>query len=217
MYVVMKHFVILFLMSCWVSAILGQDVIVLKNGTTILSKVIEVGSNEIKYKKWTNQDGPLYTIGIAEILSVNYQNGEKETFTNLSSNSSKVDFLEQDLTLSKTLNVDLARRQDLLKSARRYKASGVVLTVLCFGGAVTWSIIDDFNGVIAGVGGAFSILPAAILCTKGARLKQQAYDIHAFNLYKHDFNIAGCVVTPGMQLLSENRTKALGVGCCIEF
>lgn len=41
---------------------------------------MEIGSTEVKYKKWSNQDGPLYTIAVSELLSINYENGEKETF-----------------------------------------------------------------------------------------------------------------------------------------
>lgn len=33
----------------------AQDVIVKKDGSTILSKVIEIGTTEVKYKKWNNQ------------------------------------------------------------------------------------------------------------------------------------------------------------------
>lgn len=56
----------------------AQDVIVKKDGTTILSKVVEVGSSEIKYKKHSHQDGPTYSLSASEILSINYENGEKE-------------------------------------------------------------------------------------------------------------------------------------------
>jgi len=58
----------------------AQDVIVKKDGSTILSKVIEIGTSEIKYKKWTNQSGPNYTIAISDLLVINYENGDKETF-----------------------------------------------------------------------------------------------------------------------------------------
>ena len=52
------------------------------NGNTILSKVIEIGSTEVKYKKFSNLNGPTYTIAKAEILVINYENGEKESFSN---------------------------------------------------------------------------------------------------------------------------------------
>lgn len=60
----------------------AQDVIVKKDGSTILSKVIEVGSSEIKYKKIGKPDGPLYSINVSDVLSVNYESGEKESFEN---------------------------------------------------------------------------------------------------------------------------------------
>lgn len=41
---------------------LAQDVIVKQDGGTILSKVLEIGTQEIAYKKWNSQDGPVYKI-----------------------------------------------------------------------------------------------------------------------------------------------------------
>ena len=58
----------------------AQDVIVKKDGSTIMSKVIEVGTSEIKYKKWTNKSGPTYTIAVGDLLAINYENGDKDTF-----------------------------------------------------------------------------------------------------------------------------------------
>lgn len=59
----------------------AQDVIVKKDGSTILSKVLEVNTTDIKYKKYSNLDGPTYTILKTELLSINYKNGECEKFT----------------------------------------------------------------------------------------------------------------------------------------
>ncbi len=58
----------------------AQDVIVKKDGSTILSKVLEVNTADIKYKKFSNPNGPTYTIGKSEILAINYENGEKDDF-----------------------------------------------------------------------------------------------------------------------------------------
>lgn len=60
----------------------AQDVIVKKDNSTILSKVTRISEAEIEYKKWSNLDGPTYTLNIAEIASINYQNGEIEYFSN---------------------------------------------------------------------------------------------------------------------------------------
>lgn len=58
----------------------AQDMIVKKDGSIIQAKVFEVGTSEVKYKKWSNQDGPSYAIAKSDILAINYQNGEKDTF-----------------------------------------------------------------------------------------------------------------------------------------
>lgn len=58
----------------------AQDVIVKKNGSTILSKVLEVNPDNVKYKKFSNQTGPAYTINKSEIMAINYENGEIDTF-----------------------------------------------------------------------------------------------------------------------------------------
>lgn len=62
----------------------AQDVIVKNDGSTISSKVTEITSTEIKYKKFSNLNGPTYTIGKSEVNYINYENGEKETFTSIS-------------------------------------------------------------------------------------------------------------------------------------
>ena len=75
----MKHLLVTFLFLCSVS-VFAQDVIVKKDGSTILSKVLEVNTADIKYKKFSNPNGPIYTIRKAELLSINYENGDKDTF-----------------------------------------------------------------------------------------------------------------------------------------
>ncbi len=58
----------------------AQDVIVKRDGSTIISKVLEVNTSNIKYKKYSNQDGPTYTINKADVMTINYENGEKDVF-----------------------------------------------------------------------------------------------------------------------------------------
>ena len=83
--------VLFLLMLLSATCTFAQDVIVKKDGSTILSKVIEIGTSEVKYKKFSNQDGPTYTIRISELLSINYQNGEKEEYNNTARTESSND------------------------------------------------------------------------------------------------------------------------------
>ena len=60
----------------------SQDIILLKNGDSIKSKIMEIGQTEIKYKKFDNQDGPLYVKAKSDISQIFYENGTKEVFSN---------------------------------------------------------------------------------------------------------------------------------------
>lgn len=52
-------------------------------------KISKISSSEITYKKWSNMDGPEYTIDLSEIFMIKYKNGEKDIFNkSKSSNSS---------------------------------------------------------------------------------------------------------------------------------
>lgn len=82
----MKHLTTL-VAICIATLANAQDLIVLKNGDIIHSKVQEIGLDQIKYKKWSNQEGPDYVIAKSEVLSINYQNGEKDTFNSIENSS----------------------------------------------------------------------------------------------------------------------------------
>ena len=69
----MKKILLLVMLLSAMSAI-AQDVIVKRDGSTILSKVIEIGTSDVKFKKSSNQDGPTYTILKKEIQAINYVN-----------------------------------------------------------------------------------------------------------------------------------------------
>ena len=62
------------------SSLHAQDVITLKKGKTIEGKVIEVTPTKVKYKKASNPEGPTYSLAKSEVMHVQYENGEKESF-----------------------------------------------------------------------------------------------------------------------------------------
>ena len=73
----MKVFILLLVLSCICFA---QDTIYKTDGTEIKSKVVEITNDLIKYKKFSNLDGPSYTVSKAEVFMIVYQNGEREVF-----------------------------------------------------------------------------------------------------------------------------------------
>lgn len=58
----------------------AQDYIMLLNGDEIKSKVLEINNDNIKYKKYSNLNGPTYTINKSEIFLIKYQSGDKDIF-----------------------------------------------------------------------------------------------------------------------------------------
>ncbi len=61
-------------------AVSAQDLIVKNTGEDQQAKILEVGQNEIKYKKWDNLDGPVYSLSVSDILLIRYENGTNEVF-----------------------------------------------------------------------------------------------------------------------------------------
>lgn len=59
----------------------AQDIIVKIDGTTIDSKVTKITTTEVEYKKWSNVDGPVYTIDKNLVAQIKYQNGDIEDYT----------------------------------------------------------------------------------------------------------------------------------------
>lgn len=61
-------------------SIYSQDILTKKNGDELEVKVVKISSNEIEYKKWSNQEGPSYTLPKSEAFMIKYKNGEKDVF-----------------------------------------------------------------------------------------------------------------------------------------
>ena len=72
----------LLLLSCICIAFISkaQDTITLTNGSNILAKVLEINPENVKYKDYNNQDGPVITILRKGVLAIKYANGSKTTF-----------------------------------------------------------------------------------------------------------------------------------------
>ena len=59
----------------------AQDLIVKNNGDEIQVKVLSVDEDKVSYKKWSNKNGPTYSLGTDKIFMIKYQNGEKDVFS----------------------------------------------------------------------------------------------------------------------------------------
>ncbi|MFN3446946.1 MAG: hypothetical protein ACK44D_14505 [Bacteroidia bacterium] len=76
----MRTIITISMLLCLSYVAKSQDLIIKKNGEDIQAKVIEINNNEIKFKKYDNQNGPLYTVPKNEVLLIRYENGAKDVF-----------------------------------------------------------------------------------------------------------------------------------------
>ncbi len=57
-----------------------KDIKLFRNGEEVEAKIIEVGIDEIKYKKCNNLEGPIYTSLKKDVFMVKYSNGDKDVY-----------------------------------------------------------------------------------------------------------------------------------------
>jgi hypothetical protein len=69
-----------FILLLTLNSLFSQDTIYFKSGDSLLSKVLEINLEDVKYKKFSYLEGPTYTILKTDIKEIVYQNGTKDFF-----------------------------------------------------------------------------------------------------------------------------------------
>lgn len=69
----------LFLFCCF-TTLNAQDTLIKKTGDTLLIRLTEIGIDELRYKRFDYQEGPVFVISKAEVRLVIFQNGARESF-----------------------------------------------------------------------------------------------------------------------------------------
>lgn len=75
-----RYLFILIAAMSFVANALAQDILITNNGDEIEVKVVEVNFNTIKYNKYSNLQGPIYTMYTTEIFMIKYENGDKDIY-----------------------------------------------------------------------------------------------------------------------------------------
>ena len=106
----------------------AQDLIIKRNGDEIQAKIIEVGTDEIKFKKFDHIDGPLFVVAISEIIFIKYEDGSKEVFEEKKTSASNIQVAPQN-------NWKTQAEDDVIRYYRGYRGSqsGTFWTCLLLG------------------------------------------------------------------------------------
>ncbi len=76
-----KNMLLLLAVLCIAVTADAQDLIVKTDATKIEAKVLEISTDAVRYKRFSNPDGPTYVLPVTEIHYIQYPNGEKEYYT----------------------------------------------------------------------------------------------------------------------------------------
>lgn len=111
-----KTLILLFTMISILSySVRAQDIIIKKDGTRVEAKVSEILDSEVKYKKHENLNGPIYSMQKSDIISIDYENGTKDVFSEEESKS-----IETKPSENQALSKDLGDSENVIQSSRKY-------------------------------------------------------------------------------------------------
>lgn len=204
----------------------AQDVIVKKDGSTIMSKVTEIGNTEIKYKKFSNQNGPTYSLSISEIMAINYENGEKETFDETLQSSPQIQQTQYDYSdkvAEGIRNSNILQRERLLASAKNWRVAGGVVSCTGLIGGLLLAIPalkeDDQTGywIVYGSCAGTGLIAGLICQTVSGNKKKAAEAIQTAHIMQQDFNVGNTRLTVGLDIMNDRYSRERGFGLGLSY
>lgn len=224
----------------------AQDVLVKKDGSTILAKVLKITETEVEYKDFNNQDGPTRVISIANLQAINYQNGQKETFSEQTTNPAQKPDIVTNETVTKFSNdqqlmqmynmAKLPSPEQMQKKAKRLKIAGwTVGGVLFVGGVVALGRMhadcycdgyydEHHHAFHLGIGIPF--ISAGIVTWSGCYFRARKlerlsrYSVQSAPVFQQEFNVGNNDrLVVGLDMLKDNTMKnqTLGMGLTYNF
>jgi hypothetical protein len=76
----LKLFALIVFLFVGVFVATAQDLIVMRNGEIIDTRVTEISPTEIRYRRIDFLDGPVFVIPVADVLSIRFENGTTQVF-----------------------------------------------------------------------------------------------------------------------------------------
>jgi len=95
----------------------AQDIITKTNGDEIKAKVTEIGIDDVKYNRFDNLTGPVYSVKKSEIFMITYEDGSKDVFGKKSSQTKPADAsipVPQNQVTAQTVSLANAKQGDIV-------------------------------------------------------------------------------------------------------
>ena len=221
----MKQLLALMLLLCSASAF-AQDVIVKKDGSTIVCRVVELTSSEIIYKRWSDLNGSNYVMNRVDASTINYENGKKVSLSeasNLYAPGNQNDGVQQmnDNALLK-LDFEASRPDKKVKTLRTIGWIGGGALLVAGGLFLSSSeddwLVDDDEALPIGlalVGGSVVWTTTFLLVANHTKRKYRN-QLLSEPLFQHEFKLPdGSTLSAGVDVLHcrmlSNNTFGLGL------
>ncbi|MDE7165996.1 MAG: hypothetical protein K2O17_03095 [Bacteroidaceae bacterium] len=213
----------------------AQDVLVKKDGSTILAKILRITETEVEYKNFDNPDGPTRVISISSLLRINYQNGQSETFAA----GTPDDIVTRETATKFSNDQQLLQMYNSMKptpmevKAKRLKIAGWVVGSAC---VITGTVIsacchirDDYNygyyteqGLFLGIGIPTIAAGCGIWATcyfRAKNIKKKAMlSVESSPVFQQEFNVGKNErLMVGVDILNDNTMKHQTVGMGIRY
>ena len=229
----MKKLLAFLLLLCSVS-VFAQDVIVKKDGSTIVCRVEKVSETDVTYKLWSDLNGASYVMDISLVSAINYENGKKESFnetTNLYLPNNQNNGV-QALNDRALLKMDNETHGVTYKKIQRLRtwgwigggalvATGVVFGALAFGGSSGFH--HNLNEEsCAAIGGTCALLGIGLTttCLVIAHKKKKNLDLalQTSSLYRYDIPFSnGTMLSVGADMLHDRITNKRTIGLGLNY
>ena len=225
----MKHLLVFLFLLCSAS-VYAQDVIVKKDGSTIVCRVVELTSSEIIYKKWSDLNGSNYVMERSAASAINYENGKKDNLseaTNLYRPNNQSDGVQQynDKAL---LRLDTAsriatRKSHYKKAASAIRIAGWGIGAAAVGTGIYFLAFAEGHSHYKGMGAA--IVAGGVVWTAGNillanYLEKKAETIESASIYQYNLKLGNSSsLSASVDILKDHSigNNAIGLGFRYNF
>lgn len=225
----------------------GQDIITTNDDTSFAAKVIEITPDAVKYKKFNNLEGPLYTIPVKDIKVITYENGTKEVFNKTATPKAETTVPQSQVTPAATPSPAISNYQNKVTNQNQSDARLLAMTystinpdklekrakilkyVGAIGGGIFVGVGIYFLSNAGDVGEGENNIYGASFCGVGAlwfggfyllahNLNKKAREIRRATLVENTiFQSGKHRLNAGIDLLSDRSQHALGIGLSFTF
>ncbi len=231
----MKKILLFLLLLCSIG-VSAQDVIVKKDGSTIVCRVVEVNQTEVVYKRWSNLEGPNYVMNLSDISAINYENGEKIKTDGQTENVTTTSPIVQNKSGQQTVSDDALLKMvskpnknvDLQRAKRIKKVGYIAGPVLIAGGLLmtitgsdtghdqktltSWDTYLESPGLLAGgiilLSGGIATTTGCLIRAHNIKKRASRLSVQSVPLFQQEFHLKnGTTLSPSIDVLKDNARR----------